>query len=87
MTKQIERGNFSAFRVRKETVKLLQDMKDAFEISYGKEYSNDSFIQQLATAVKTGNSSTWEIYCKMQENKKSLELLAAEGRKQRENKD
>lgn len=87
MTKQVERSAFSAFRLKKETVKFLQDMKEAYEISYGKEFSNDTFIKQLASAAEAGDSSTWEIYCKMQENKKALEELAAEGRKQRETQD
>ena len=36
MTKQVERSAFSAFRLKKETVKFLQDMKEAYEISYDK---------------------------------------------------
>ena len=87
MTKQVERSAFSAFRLKKETVKFLQDMKEAYEISYGKEFSNDTFIKQLASAIEVGDGATWEIYCKMQENKKALEELAAEGRKQRETQD
>ena len=74
MVQQDSRSAFSAFRLKKDTVKYLQDMKRAFEISYGREFSNDDFINQMAASVKNGDPSVWEIFNKLKdtaENRKS----------------
>ena len=81
------RNTFSAFRLKKDTVRYLQDMKRAFELSYGKEFSNDEFIKQMAASVEAGNPAVWEIWCRMQLSRKELEEIAAEGRKQREERE
>lgn len=75
---------FSAFRLRKETVNYLQDMKRAFELSYGRDFSNDDFIRQMAASVEAGDPSCWEIFCKLQMTQKELAEMAAENRRQRE---
>jgi len=84
MTQKDSRSAFSAFRIKKGTVKYLQDMKRAFEIYYGKELSNDDFIEQLAQSVENGNPAAWDIFCRMQSTQKELEKIAAESRKQLE---
>ena len=68
---------FSAFRLKKDSVKLLQDMKEAFAYSYGHEMTNDEFIEHLVASVEGGEPGVWEIYCKQQMNNKELEELAA----------
>lgn len=78
------RSAFSAFRLKKETVKFLQDMKQAFELSYGKEFNNDEFIRQMAASVKGGDPACWEIFCKLQMTQKELAEMAAKTRRQRE---
>ena len=40
-----ESGAYSAFRLRKETVKYLQELKEAFQITYQKDCTNDEFIR------------------------------------------
>ena len=85
MVQQDSRSAFSAFRLKKGTVKYLQDMKRAFEISYGREFSNDDFINQMAASVKNGDPSVWEIFNKLKDTQKELEEMAAENRKSKSN--
>lgn len=85
MVQQDSRSAFSAFRLKKETVKYLQDMKRAFEISYGREFSNDDFINQMAAIVKKGDPAVWEIFSKLKDTQKELEEMAAENRKSKLN--
>lgn len=85
MVQQDSRSAFSAFRLKKDTVKYLQDMKRAFEISYGREFSNDDFINHMAASVKNGDPSVWEIFNKLKDTQKELEEMAAENRKSKSN--
>lgn len=85
MVQQDSRSAFSAFRLKKDTVKYLQDLKRAFEISYGREFSNDDFINQMAASVKNGDPSVWEIFNKLKDTQKELEEMAAENRKSKSN--
>ena len=85
MVQQDSRSAFSAFRLKKDTVKYLQDMKRAFEISYGREFSNDDFINQMAASVKNGDPSVWEIFNKLKDTQRELEEMAAENRKSKSN--
>lgn len=80
MIQNDSRNAFSAFRLKKDTVKFLQDMKRAFEISYGREFSNDEFIHQLSASISKGDPSTWEIFNKLINIQKELEELAAKQR-------
>lgn len=80
-----KRSLFSAFRLRKESVKLLQELKDAFEISYGHDMTNDEFIEHLTAAVEGGEPGVWEIYCKRQMNLRELEEMAARMRERQKN--
>lgn len=75
---------YSAFRLRKETIKYLQDLKRAFEISYGREFSNDDFIKYMSYSIEEGDPAVWEIYCRMQMTQKELEEIAAENRRKKE---
>ena len=76
-----ESGAYSAFRLRKETVKYLQELKEAFQITYQKDFTNDEFIRQMAASVEGGDPAVWEVVCQMQENRRKLEELAASRRK------
>lgn len=80
MIQNDSRNAFSAFRLKKDTVKFLQDMKRAFEISYGREFSNDEFIHQLSASISKGDPSTWEIFNKLINIQKELVELAAKQR-------
>ena len=85
MLHQDSRSVFSAFRLKKDTVKFLQDMKRAYEISYGKEFSNDELINQMSLSIKSGDPSVWEIFNKLRVTQKELEEMAAEKRKSNNN--
>ncbi len=71
------RSLYGNFKVTKETMKYLQNLKSAFEIYYGKEMTNDEFIKQMATSLNKGDSCVWEIFCEMQKNQQRLVEMAA----------
>ena len=73
MAKESEYG---AFRLKKDTVEFLQSMKQAFELSYDKKFTNDEFIRQMAASVEEGDVAVWEIYCTMELQKEELAAKA-----------
>lgn len=77
---------FSAFRLRKETVRYLQDLKRSYEISYGREFTNDEFIQTMVASVEAGDPSVWDIFCRMRMSQRELEDYAAEIREKKNKK-
>ncbi len=76
-------NEYGAFRLKKDSVEFLQRMKQAFELSYGKKYTNDEFIRQMAASVEEGDVGVWDIYCTLEQQK---EELAAKVEKIRANK-
>lgn len=77
-------NEYGALRVKTDTIESLKDLKAAFEVSYGRKFTNDEFIRQMAASVEEGDPGVWEIYCRIQTTQKELEVIAAESRKQRE---
>lgn len=71
-------NEYGAFRLKKDTVEFLQTMKQAFEVSYGKKFSNDEFIRQMAASVEDGDIAVWEIYCTIEQQKEELAAKARE---------
>ena len=71
-------NEFGAFRLKKETVEFLQTMKQAFELSYGKKFTNDEFIHQMAASVEEGDVNVWELYCTIEMQKDELAAKARE---------
>ena len=75
MTKENEYG---AFRLKKDTIEFLRSMKEAFELSYNREFTNDDFIRQMAGSVEEGDVAVWEIYCENEMRKDELRERAKE---------
>ena len=71
-------SEYGAFRLRKDTLEFLQTMKQAFELSYGKKFTNDEFVKQMAASVDEGDVGVWEIYCTMELQKEELAAKAKE---------
>lgn len=61
------RRKYGYLRLKRETLDDLKRMKQAFEMSYNRPFSNDDFIKQMAAAVEDGDCGVWEIYCKNNE--------------------
>lgn len=59
----MSKEEFGAFRLKKDTVEFLRKMKEAFELTYGRELTNDEFIRQMAASVEAGDIAVWEAYC------------------------
>ena len=75
-------GTYGAFRLKKETVEKLKLLKQAFELSYDRDFSNDEFIKQMAASVEEGDVAVWEFFCKLQELKEEGKV-----RRKREERD
>ena len=71
-------NDFSAFRLKKETVETLQTLKQAYEICYDKPFTNDEFILQLTASVEEGDVAVWETYCELSEKLDELKRRAKE---------
>lgn len=74
-------NDFGAFRLKKETVQYLRVMKQAFELSYCKDFTNDEFIKQMAASVEEGDVAVWEIFCELNDK---LDELKEKAQKRRE---
>ena len=72
--------DYGNYRLRKSTIEFLQRMKKAFELSYGKDFTNDDFIHQMAASVEDGDVAVWEIYCELDA---TMNRLEAKGRARR----
>ena len=73
---------YGAFRLKKETVEFLKTMKQAFELSYGKPFTNDEFIKQMAASVEDGDVAVWEVFCELSETLDELKRKAKQRREQ-----
>ena len=70
---EIDTDNCS-LSIEKETMVYLMTLKKAFEATYGKAFTLDDFLVQMAASVEEGDCAVWEEFCKMQteENKKYI---------------
>lgn len=69
-------SKYGTFRLKKETIEYLQRMKQAFEMCYGKPFSNDGFIMQMAKSVEDGDEGVWETFCELTEELDAIKQRA-----------
>lgn len=69
-------NDYSAFRLKKETVETLQMLKQAYEICYDKPFTNDEFVNQLTASVEDGDVTVWETYCELSQKLDELKQRA-----------
>lgn len=79
-----QRSDYGTLRIKPETIEFLKELKEAFDASYGKKFTMDEFIKQMAAAVEDGDPGVWEIYCTQQAQKDELRAKIAESQKMRE---
>lgn len=65
-------NEYGSIRVKLSTIEFLKDMKEAFDASYGKKFTMDEFINQMAASVKDGDPGVWDIYCTQQAQREEL---------------
>ena len=70
--------DYGAIRLKKETIEFLKTLKQAFELSYGKSFTNDEFIRQMAASVEDGDVAVWETYCEIEMKKDEIRERARE---------
>ena len=51
---------FSAFRLKKPTIKRLQKLKLAFELTYKQPLSNDFYMEKLMGFVEEHDKKVWK---------------------------
>lgn len=78
--------DFGTLRLKRDTIEFLKEMKQAFDASYGKKFTMDEYVRQMAAAVEDGDPGVWEIYCTQQAQKNELRAKIAESQKMRERK-
>ena len=76
-------ADFGNYRLKKETIDFLKRMKQAFEVTYNKPFTNDEFIKQMAASVEEGDVAVWEMYATIEQQKEELEQKAETIRKNR----
>lgn len=69
---------YGAFRLKQSTVEYLQTLKQAFEMSYDRDFTNDEFILQMAASVEEGDVAVWEFFWRLQELKEEAKKRRAE---------
>lgn len=75
-----ESPKFGALRLQEGTLDDLRTLKQAYEICYGKSFTNDDFIKQMKAAVEEGDVAVWETYCELSEKLDELKTRAKERR-------
>ena len=71
-------SKYGTFRLKKETIDFLQTMKQAFEYCYGKSFTNEEFIKQMAASVEDGDVAVRETFCELSANLEDIKLRAKE---------
>lgn len=77
-------SGYGALRIKPETIEFLRGLKNAFDASYGKKFTMDEFVRQMAAAIEDGDPGVWEIYCTQQAQKEELQQKVEASRKMRE---
>jgi len=84
LVKMTNRNEYGSIRVKLSTIEFLKEFKEAFDASYGKKFTMDEFINQMAASVEDGDPGVWDIYCMKQTQKKALQAKIDESQKLRE---
>ena len=78
------RTQYSNFKVKKETVSVLQDAKKAVQaLAGGKEITNDEFVMEIVGMATVGSESFNKLYKKVLKDNQDLLKLAEEETKNR----
>jgi len=81
-----DKYNFGTIRLKNDTIEYLKALKDAFEAFYGKKFTMDEFIRQMADSINGGDKGVWEVFCIQQAQKEELKAKIQESKKYCENK-
>lgn len=69
---------YGSLRLKKDTLELLRDLKDAFELSYRVQLTQDEFVRKMAASVEEGDVAVWETYCLRRQMREEAERKARE---------
>ena len=77
-----KRSEYSCYKVHKDTVRLLQDIKTALEaFNDGQELSNDEVIVKLVEVACNGDAGFDKVYTRVISDREKLLKLAASEKK------
>ena len=71
-------NGYGAIRLKKDTIEYLQHLKQAFEICYGKSFTYDDFLKQMAASVEDGDIAVWETFCELTQKMDEIKQRAQE---------
>lgn len=64
-----KKDGYGAVRLKAETLGRLRELKESYELTYGKKMSYDEFMSRLMACVEDGDLAVWELYCLRQQQK------------------
>ena len=65
-------NGFGAYRLKKDTIDMLKNLKRAFELSGAQSLTNDDFIRKLIGCVQNSDSSIWGIFSTIESQQSEL---------------
>lgn len=71
-------NNYRSLRLKEDTLDNLRDLREAFEITYGKSFTYDEFVQQMAASIEDGDPAVWEVFCLRKEQRAEAQKKAQE---------
>ena len=71
-------NNYRSLRLKEDTLENLRDLREAYEITYGKTFTYDEFVQQMAASIEEGDPAVWEVFCLRKEQKAEAQKVAQE---------
>jgi hypothetical protein len=69
---------YRTLRLKKETMDRMRDLKESYEMTYGRKMTYDEFCQKLVACVEDGDVAVWELFClRQQQREDALERAKA----------
>ena len=56
-------SKYGSLRLKEDTLEFLHYLKEAYEITYSKPFTNDAFIRQMTASIEAGDPAVWEMFC------------------------
>ena len=69
------KSDYGNLRLKKDTIALLKEFKEAYSLCYGKPFTFDGVVRQLFSSVEEGDVAVWEVFClRRQQNEEAIRV-------------
>lgn len=72
------KDDYCTIRIKSGTKDMLSELKEAYQITYGRPFTFDGVVKQMAASVEDGDVAVWELYCLRQSQREEMERKALE---------